>query len=91
MCGAWGTLSIVLFATEGGLLTGDTDQLFYQLEGVVAVGIWCIVTGWILFNVIIKPITGLRVSKDEEMKGLDILEYGTEAYPGNVVKSGAAD
>jgi Amt family ammonium transporter len=86
--GAWGTLAIGIFGTEGigSLITGDAGQFIAQLIGVVAVGVWCLVTGFILFSSI-KAINGLRVSAEEEVAGLDILEHGTAAYPGDVVAS----
>jgi len=89
--GAWGTLAIGIFGTEGigSLITGDASQLVAQLIGVVAVGVWCVATGSVLF-LGIKAINGLRVSREEEVKGLDILEHGTEAYADDVVGSLAA-
>jgi Amt family ammonium transporter len=86
--GIWGTLSIGIFGTVGigSLMTGDTGQIVAQLIGVLAVGVWCIVTGSILFYGI-KAINGLRVSAEEEISGLDMLEHGTEAYPGDAVPS----
>ncbi len=94
MNGVWGTLAIGIFATENGvtgLVAGNTSQLLAQLIGVGAVGVWCVATGTILFSAI-KAITGLRVSREEEIKGLDIEEHGTEAYPRDVVSvPGMAD
>jgi Amt family ammonium transporter len=90
MNGVWGTLAIGIFATENGvtgLIAGDSSQIIAQLIGVVSVAVWCIVTGAILFYGIIKPIVGLRVSAEEEGKGLDIFEHGVEAYPGDVIGS----
>lgn len=86
--GIWGTLAIGIFGTEGigSLITGDTGQIVAQLIGVLAVGLWCVVTGLILFYGI-KAVNGLRVSAEEEIKGLDVLEHGTEAYPGDAVPS----
>jgi ammonium transporter, Amt family len=92
MNGIWGTLAIGVFATENGvvgLIGGNSSQIVAQLIGVVAFGVWCGVTGSILF-LGIKALNGLRVSREEEIKGLDILEHGTEAYPGDVVGSLAA-
>jgi Amt family ammonium transporter len=88
MNGIWGTLAIGIFGTEGigSLMTGDTGQIIAQLIGVLSVAVWCIVTGLILFYGI-KAVNGLRVSAEEEIKGLDLLEHGTEAYPGDVVAS----
>ena len=52
-----------------------------QLIGVVAYGITCLVAAFIIFG-ILKATMGLRVSKEEELKGLDIGEHGMEAYGG---------
>jgi len=85
--GAWGTVSIGLFGSVGigSLITGDGgQQLISQLIGIVAVGVWCLVTGFILF-LSIKAINGLRVAPEEEIEGLDILEHGTQAYAADVV------
>ncbi|MCL4269763.1 MAG: ammonium transporter [Anaerolineales bacterium] len=86
MNGVWGTLAIGIFGTEGigSLVTGDTGQFVAQLIGVLSVGAWCIVTGAALFYGI-KATVGLRVSREEEIKGLDIEEHGAEAYPNDVV------
>jgi Amt family ammonium transporter len=85
--GAWGTLAIGIFATENGvgsLLTGDPGQLVAQLIGVAVTGVWCLATGYVLFFVLLKGWFGLRVSQEEEIKGLDIEEHGTQAYPQDV-------
>ena len=65
-----------LFCEGGGI-----SQLWTQLIGVVSVFAWCMVTGFALFFAI-KAVMGLRVSKEEEKQGLDVTEYGMEAYPG---------
>jgi Amt family ammonium transporter len=84
--GIWGTLSIGVFGTVGigSLVTGDTGQLVAQLIGVGAIGLWCVITGSALF-LGIKAVNGLRVSREEEVKGLDIEEHGTEAYPEDII------
>lgn len=90
VCGAWGTLSLGIFAqdifapgtTGDGLLFGGGAQLFIaQLVGVLAVLAWCLFTGFLLFT-IVKSTIGLRVSQKEELRGLDIDEHGMEAYSG---------
>lgn len=95
MNGAWGTLAVGIFATENGvtgLIAGNSGQLIAQLIGIGAVAAWCLVMGILLFPVIIKNTVGLRVSREEEMKGLDVEEHGTEAYPGDIVGAlGLAD
>ena len=97
LCGAAGTLSVGLFATAtAGELTGmgSINGLFYgggfaqlgvQALGVVAYLIWTLVTGFILFKTI-KSTVGLRVSKEEEIMGLDLGEHGTESYADFVLK-----
>ena len=98
MNGIWGTLSVGLFATSsapgysianasGKTLTG----LFYgggfelmglQLLGFLSVAAWTVVTISITFF-IIKAVIGLRVSREEEMTGLDATEHGLpSAYAG---------
>jgi Amt family ammonium transporter len=87
MNGAWGTLAIGLFATEAGvtgLIAGSAEQFVAQLIGVLSVGAWCAVTGYVLFFGLLKGWVGLRVSREEEFKGLDIEEHGIDAYPGFV-------
>jgi len=90
VCGAWGTISVGLFAqdvfapgtTGNGLLFGGGAKLLLaQLVGVGAVFVWCLITGFALFYIIKKTI-GLRVSGNEELRGLDIEEHGMEAYAG---------
>jgi Amt family ammonium transporter len=90
VCGAFGTLACGLFNAEGVLGTGDSTGLFYgggfkqlgvQLVGVGACFAWAFIVGLIMFT-LIKKTVGLRVSADEELKGLDIGEHGMEAYAG---------
>jgi Amt family ammonium transporter len=82
--GLWGLLAVGIFAdgTYGvsGLLVGDYGQIVAQLIDMVVVTAWSLGTGFILFW-FLKQAMGLRASKEEEMKGLDITEHGLEAYP----------
>ncbi len=82
VCGAWGTLAVGLFAIDGGLFySGGWHQLGVQLLGVVTAFGWAFGLGMILF-LAIKHTIGLRVSRDEELRGLDVGEHGMEAYSG---------
>lgn len=90
VCGAWGTFSLGLFAqdifapgtTGNGLFFGGGMKLLgSQCIGIISVFAWCMITGFILFYAI-KYIIGLRVSRNEELRGLDIGEHGMEAYGG---------
>jgi Amt family ammonium transporter len=86
-CGALGTLMVGLFAqpTFGGsaglFFGGGFGLLKAQLIGVIAVFAWTTITAGILFFAT-KSIVGLRVSREEELRGLDIGEHGMEAYAG---------
>ncbi|SFF08537.1 ammonium transporter [Sunxiuqinia elliptica] len=80
VCGAFGTLAVGLFATDGGLFYGGgTSLLLAQLIGVAAVFAWAFLTGLILFRVL-KATIGLRVSRRIEEEGLDVYEHGESAY-----------
>ena len=82
VCGAWGTLSCGLFNLDGGLFYGGGfGQLGVQLIGVGTFFLWAFGAGLIMFS-ILKAVFGLRVSKEEELKGLDIAEHGMESYSG---------
>ena len=92
VCGAWGTLAVGLFAnpnnfTQGGegisglFFGGGLAQLGIQFVGVLSVGLFTVVLSSI-FWLVLKSTMGLRVSPEEEMKGLDIGEHGMEAYSG---------
>ncbi len=82
VCGAWGTLSAGLFNMETGLFYGGgIGQLAIQALGAAAAFAWAFGLGLLMFWTISRTI-GLRVSPEEEMKGLDIGEHGMEAYSG---------
>ena len=98
MNGIWGTLSVGLFATDsapGYAIANASGQklvgLFYgggfellglQFIGFASVAAWTAVTITIVFFVI-KKIFGLRVTREEEITGLDATEHGMpSAYAG---------
>lgn len=84
VCGAWGTIAYAIFGVE----TFSTTVLMAQLIGVAVAFAWAFGTGLILFFTI-KHTIGLRVSKEEEIMGLDIAEHGNEAYSGFPIDSHA--
>lgn len=80
VCGALGTIMVGIFATDGGLIySGGASLLKTQLIGVGAVMAWALSLGFIVFFITKKTI-GIRVSRNEEEKGLDITEHGEQAY-----------
>ena len=76
ICGIWGTLAVGIFGALASF-----DQFLIQLAGVGIVGAFS-VTGSFIILFIVKSTVGLRVDKEEELRGLDISEHGMEAYPG---------
>lgn len=86
VAGFWGTIVIGLWGVDGdvgiGLFNGGgASQFIAQITGAVAYMIWAILLSFIVFSVL-KITIGLRVTEEEELKGLDISEHGTIAYPG---------
>ena len=74
VCGIFGTLAVGVFGAKAGM-----DQFLYQLAGVGATATFCTITSFlILFT--IKKTGGIRVSKEEELEGLDLHEHGMDAY-----------
>ena len=86
--GVWGTLALGLFynndvATNiAALATGLSPmaQFLQQLKGVMLVGGFTVVISAIFWYAI-KMLMGLRVTRIEEIGGLDVGEHGMEAYP----------
>ena len=96
--GIWGTLAVGLFATDtapgysianasgktikGLFYGGGFELLGIQCIGFLATAAWTAVTITITF-LVIKKIFGLRVTKEEEIIGLDATEHGLpSAYAG---------
>ena len=78
--GVWGTLAVGLFAVEGGLLTGGgANQFIVQLTGVAAIAIMSFVITFALMK-ILDMTMGIRVSREEELAGIDAAEFGVESY-----------
>ena len=75
VCGIWGTLAVGIFGAMASV-----DQFLIQLTGVAIYGAFCVVTSFIIL-ITIKKTMGLRVSKEEEIEGLDEHEHGMSAYP----------
>lgn len=75
ICGIWGTLAVGIF----GSLAGG-EQFIWQLAGVGTAGAFCCLSAFIIMMVLKKTV-GIRVSKEEEIEGLDIHEHGMDAYP----------
>jgi Amt family ammonium transporter len=100
--GVFGTICIGLFADkkwlaldpitgapimkEGLLTGGGSEQLIAQLTGVIATAAYVIPVSLVCW-LVLKFTLGLRVSKEEELEGLDHGEHGNEAYPDFVMQA----
>jgi len=88
LCGIWGTLSVGIFGKEalglvkdGLVYSGKATQLGIQIVGVLSVAAFILVSMGIVFKLIDLTV-GLRIGREEELRGLDIGEHGMEAYGG---------
>ena len=74
ICGIWGTLAVGIFGAMASV-----DQFINQLIGVGVIGAFSVICAGIIIYAI-KTIAGIRVSEEEELKGLDISEHSMDAY-----------
>ena len=74
ICGIWGTLAVGIFGAMASF-----DQFIIQLAGVGIVGAFSVICSFVIL-IPIKATIGLRVDKEEELKGLDLAEHGMDAY-----------
>lgn len=78
--GVWGTFAVGLFSTgangvgKGLFYGGGFKQLGIQALGFTCVAAWTVCTMLIVFTAI-RKFHGLRVSEEEEIKGLDATEH----------------
>ena len=71
VCGIWGTVATAIFA--------DGFDFVTQLKGALLVSAFAFIFAYIVFS-ILKAVIGVRVSEEEEDRGLDISGHGQEAY-----------
>ena len=76
LCGIWGGVAAGLF---GGHPIGA------QLAGSLIIPVWAFATMYVVFSAL-KSLDMLRVSEEEELKGLDISEHEMESYAGFELK-----
>ncbi|MCB0554974.1 MAG: ammonium transporter [Phaeodactylibacter sp.] len=83
-CGVWGTLAVGIFGAKAGL-----GQFLTQLYGTLAIGAFTFAFAFgTMF--ILKKTMGIRVSEEEEEKGLDVAEHEMHAYGESVNEQPAA-
>ena len=83
--GIVGSILVGVFATRAindvakgqpvGLVDGNAGQILTQLYGVAVVGAFCAVATWVILK-IVDAMVGLRVTRDEEVEGLDTSLHG---------------
>ncbi|WP_374128575.1 ammonium transporter [Candidatus Endomicrobiellum agilis] len=84
--GIWGGILTGVFVNPAinggkpGLIFGQTEQLFSQIEGILVTFV-IVITGTLLCAGIVRMFIPLRVKKKEELIGLDMSEHGENAYP----------
>jgi Amt family ammonium transporter len=86
MSGIWGSIATGIFATVlinptsvNGLLFGNTHLLIAQVIAVVVIAAYSFFGSYLLLK-FINIFSPLRVSAEDEEKGLDLAEHGEEAY-----------
>lgn len=80
--GTWGAIATGLFASVGGgtgLFFGNPGQVLIQVVGVGATWVFSFVGTFIILKVL-DTLMGLRVTKEEEVVGLDLSEHNERAY-----------
>ncbi len=88
--GVFGTLAVGLFAVDGIAGNATGNGLFFgggfHLLGVQAIGVLAVggftFVGALIVWLVLKQVLGIRVSREEELGGLDRGEHGAEAYAG---------
>ncbi len=83
--GLWGLLALGIFADGSyqgvrGLITGSSSQMIAQLIAASSALAWALACGCAIFFGL-KHTVGLRVSRTEELEGVDLSIHGHECYP----------
>jgi Amt family ammonium transporter len=79
--GATGAILTGVFALKSvnslgsGAVDGNAGQIWTQIEGLLYAGIYCAAVTFLILMAL-KYTIGLRVSKDEEVEGLDLTQHG---------------
>ena len=84
--GTWGALATGLFASTkinpdgaNGLFFGNPGQLWIQIVSAVTTMVFAFIMTFIILK-IIDGLIGLRISEEEEVKGLDISLHNEAGY-----------
>lgn len=92
--GTWGALATGLFATtvvnssgSNGLFYGNAHQVVLQLIGIGSTWILSGVGTYVILK-LVDVTMGIRVTKEEEIMGLDITLHAEAAYPESLPTAG---
>ncbi len=77
VCGVWGTIAAGMFKT-GEMF--QLNNILVQLLGSVVAFAWAFSISYFVFKLLAMTIR-LRVSREDELQGLDHSEHGASAYP----------
>ncbi len=80
--GTWGALATGLFASVGGgtgLFFGNPGQVLIQALGVGVTWVFVGLGTFVILK-IVDGVVGLRVSKEDEVLGLDLTQHSERAY-----------
>lgn len=78
--GLFGTIAVGLFAIDGGaFFGGGTALLTTQLLGVVVIAVFAFSLTY-LTMLLLKHTVGIRITKEEEIAGIDESTFGVDAY-----------
>ncbi len=79
LTGVFATRAVTGSSNAAGLLEGNVEQLINQAIAVIVTTVLTLFGTFLLLK-ILDPIMGLRVSREEEIEGLDLSQHGEEGY-----------
>jgi Amt family ammonium transporter len=84
--GIIGIIMVSFLGVQGGFLGSSAseewipmEQFVIQLKGIAVIGLWTAFVSWVILR-LIGSFTSLRVSEEEEYKGLDVTEHEERGY-----------
>ena len=66
------------------LFYGDTKQFLVQVMGAAICAAWAFGATFIVFKAV-NAVKSMRVSKEVELEGLDVPEFGMQGYPEDAI------
>ena len=84
--GVVGTILVAFFHQSEGIITGNFSLLLIQVIGSLGIAVLSTLFGF-LVALVMKKTIGIRVTKEEELEGLDIHEHKTSSYPNFTISS----